>query len=219
MWILFLPLAWAHPTPDLHASFGGLEVVVLSDPTASDIASVMVVPVGKADEAVGEEGLSHLTEHAWFQSRRDGATVFASLEAGRARRGRDLGRRRPPGVGAGAAGRRGAHRRGAPGRSTTRPAEAGSGAQLVAPSRTHDRVDAARQRAGRRRHPRPPGDRDRRVAELRGWRGGLATDARRPRRSTHVCGVARGPAPIAPGDPRLPRAWCTGASCSPAPRM
>jgi len=60
----------------------GLRVVLVHDPTASEIEVTMRYAVGGVDEPAGQAGIAHLVEHLMFQQVLGSQTLFAHLEAG-----------------------------------------------------------------------------------------------------------------------------------------
>jgi len=60
----------------------GLRVVLVHDPTATEVEVTMRYAVGGVDEPAGQAGIAHLVEHLMFQQVLGSQTLFAHLEAG-----------------------------------------------------------------------------------------------------------------------------------------
>src|SRR5690606_17743278 len=58
----------------------GLRVVLVTDPSASDVQVTMRYDVGAADDPPGQAGMAHLVEHLMFQQVLGGQSLFAKLE-------------------------------------------------------------------------------------------------------------------------------------------
>jgi zinc protease len=58
----------------------GLRVVLVRDPSASDVQVTTRYRVGAADDPAGREGMAHVVEHLMFQQVLGAETVFAQLE-------------------------------------------------------------------------------------------------------------------------------------------
>ncbi len=58
----------------------GLRVVVVQDPSASELAVTMRYQVGSVDDPVGQEGIAHLVEHLMYQQVLGADTLFSHLE-------------------------------------------------------------------------------------------------------------------------------------------
>jgi len=60
----------------------GLRVLLVHDPTASEVEVTMRYAVGGIDEPAGQAGIAHLVEHLMFQQVLGSQTVFSHLETG-----------------------------------------------------------------------------------------------------------------------------------------
>lgn len=58
----------------------GLRVVLVRDPSASDVQVTMRYDVGDSDDPPGQAGMAHLVEHLMFQQVLGGQSLFAKLE-------------------------------------------------------------------------------------------------------------------------------------------
>lgn len=58
----------------------GLRVVLVLDPSASDVQVTMRYDVGASDDPPGQAGMAHLVEHLMFQQVLGGQSLFAKLE-------------------------------------------------------------------------------------------------------------------------------------------
>jgi zinc protease len=70
----------AHAAPEAVAYHVGLRVAFAPDSSAPRIASAMYIEAGSLDDPAGREGVSHLVEHLWYDSREaDGPTAWDTL--------------------------------------------------------------------------------------------------------------------------------------------
>jgi zinc protease len=58
----------------------GLRVVIVRDPTASEVQVTMRYAVGSVDDPAGQEGIAHLVEHLMYQQVLGAQSLFAHLE-------------------------------------------------------------------------------------------------------------------------------------------
>ncbi|MFZ5480783.1 MAG: insulinase family protein [Myxococcota bacterium] len=77
-----LALVTAAPAQEAYAFASGLRVVLAPEAAAPRVSTSMVLDAGALDDPEGREGVAHLVEHLWFDSRdANGPTAWDTLQA------------------------------------------------------------------------------------------------------------------------------------------